>query len=314
MYIPVMNKQNPSRLLKILVLVIIFAPALLAQPSYPPEIEGAEVEVYKHVDGVDLQLWIKHPPNHNPGKPLPAIVFYFGGGWRSGSPEQFIEQADWLAARGMVAILVDYRVASRHGVPAKECVSDAKSCIRYIRRHARRLGIDPDRIVAAGGSAGGHLAAAVASLPGFDAASDDLSVSVMPNALALFNPAVVLAPVDGSMDMDDDRRAELTQRMGTDLVSMSPFHHIRTGLPPTIIFHGKNDTTVPFQSVRLFQERMLRLGNRCELMAYEQAGHGFFNFGRENNIHFVDSMMRLDAFLVSLGYLVPGPKVEVLGQ
>lgn len=302
---------HPAFLPACITLLIACIP-LGAQPSYPPEIEDAAMEVYKSVDGVDLQLWIKNPPGHKPDKPVPAIVFFFGGGWRSGSPTQFVEQADWLAGRGMVAVLVDYRVSSRHGVPARDCVSDAKSAIRYVRKHAGRLGIDPDRIVAGGGSAGGHLAAAVATLADFDAPSDDLSFSAVPNALALFNPAVVLAPIEGSMELDAERITELEQRMGVDPQAVSPYHHVRRGLPPTIIFHGKNDTTVPFLTVSLFQEKMAANGNRCELTAYEGAGHGFFNFGRENNIHFIDSMNRLDAFLVSLKYLVPGPEVEVV--
>ncbi len=293
-------------------LLVLSANQAIGQRGYPPEINDADVEVYKRVDGVDLQLWIKFPPSHKPEDSAPVILFFFGGGWRSGSPQQFDAHADWLAARGMVAVLVDYRVASRHGVVAKECVSDAKSAIRYVRQHAARLGIDPHRVVASGGSAGGHLAAAIATVPGFDASGDDSSISAVPNALALFNPAVVLAPVDGIMDGRGDRSAELAERMGTDPVKLSPYHNLSKGAPPTIIFHGTGDTTVPFATVAAFQKKMVELGNRCELVAYKGAGHGFFNFERDHNANFVDSMCRLDRFLISLGYLAAGPEVEVI--
>lgn len=295
-----------------LMLILTALPGLAcAAPAYPPDIPGARTEVYKSADGVDLRLWIMEPARHKPGADAPAIIFFFGGGWNAGSPGQFQKQSEWLAARGMVAFMADYRVRSRHDVPARVCVADAKSALRYLRANAARLGIDPDRIVAAGGSAGGHLAASVALLPGHDDPSDDLSISAVPNALALFNPAVVLAPLEGVVDLTPEREKVLLGRHGADLESMSPYHHIRKGLPPAIIFHGTEDPTVPYKTVEAFQKAMTEFGNACRLVGYKGAGHGFFNWGRERNIHFIDTMARLDAFMVDLGYL-PAPAVTTV--
>src|SRR6185503_1822467 len=120
---------------------------------------------------------------HKPTDKSPAIVFFFGGGWTNGSPGQFEEHCKHLGSRGLVAITADYRVASRQQVKAVSCVADAKSAIRYVRKEAARLGIDPDRIVAGGGSAGGHIAACTGTIDGFDEAGEDKSISSVPNAM-----------------------------------------------------------------------------------------------------------------------------------
>ncbi len=270
--------------------------------GYPPVFEGAAVETYKEVNGTKLNAWIFQPDGKaTPGAKRPAIVFFFGGGWSSGSPSQFERQARHLAARGMVAITADYRVATRHQVKAVSCVADAKSCLRWVRRNAERLGIDPARIVAAGGSAGGHLAAAVATLPGLDEAGEDLSVSAVPNALELFNPALVLAPIEG-MDAKGFEARATAERFGCEPREISPIHHVRAGLPPTLILHGRADTTVSFASAEAFAAAMKKAGNRCELAGYEGQPHGFFNTAKYD-----ETLADADKFLVSLGYLTPVP-------
>ena len=88
------------------------------------------------------------PDAEQPTDKRPAIVFFLGGGWKSGTPAQFQEHAKHFAARGMVAISADYRVASRHDVKAAACVADAKSAIRWVREsataalHAYEVGAD----------------------------------------------------------------------------------------------------------------------------------------------------------------------------
>lgn len=305
-------KKPCVKLLLLALVVVGAAESLFAQRSYPPEIDDATVEVYKTVGDVELKVWMFTPEKHKPQNPVPAIVFYFGGGWNGGSPKQFEEQAKHLAGRGMVAILVDYRVRSRQGVQVHSCVSDAKSAIRWVRSNANRLGVDPNRIVSSGGSAGGHLAASVAILPDYDEPDEDHSVSSVPNAAALFNPALVLAPVPGLQSIPEERMNSLRQRMGVEPETLSPFHNLRKGVVPTIIFHGTDDKTVPFASAEAFHKKMKKLGNPCELVAYKGAGHGFFNHGGSKNIYFTDTLMRLDAFLVSLGYLSALPEVEHL--
>ena len=163
--------------------------------AYPPDIPGAQIEIYKTVGDFKLRLWIFNPEGHSADDHGAAIIFFFGGGWYAGSPDQFSKQCEYLAARGMVAITADYRVISRNGVTPVQCVSDAKSAVRWVRVNANRLGIDPDRIATGGGSSGGHLAAATATLPLYDDPGDDLSISALPDAMVLFCPSVVLASI-----------------------------------------------------------------------------------------------------------------------
>jgi acetyl esterase/lipase len=271
--------------------------------GYPPQMESTQIEVYKTAGDVKPRLWIYTPERQKPGDERAAIVFFFGGGWRSGSPKQFEPHCKYLASRGMVAIAADYRVASRHQVKAKECVADAKSAVRWIRQHAQSLGIDPNRIAAGGGSAGGHLAACTGFVPGFDESSEDATVSSVPNALVLFNPAVMLAPVEGQRPLNPERAGDLHERMGTDPVQLSPFHHVKADAPPTIIFHGRDDSAVPYRTVELFAEAMEKVGARCKLLGYEGQGHGFFNYGRRDNEMYRRTLAAMDEFLTELRYL-----------
>ena len=123
------------------------------------KIKPTRSAVYKTVGDTKLKLHIFEPLKHQKTDKKAAIVFFFGGGWNGGTPTQFYQQADFLAKKGMVAFSAEYRVKSRNKTTPFDAVEDAKSAIRWVRQHASNLGIDPDRIVASGGSAGGHLAA-----------------------------------------------------------------------------------------------------------------------------------------------------------
>ena len=272
------------------------APATPKAAGHPPTITGTNVETYRKIEGTELKLWIFNPATKSE-KPLPCIVFFFGGGWSSGTPAQFEPQSRHLASRGMIAIVADYRVKSRQNALPADCVSDAKACVRWVRANASRLGIDPMRIAVGGGSAGGQLAAAVATVPGLDSATDDKTVSCLPNALILFNPGTVMAPFPG-LELKGFGAGLDKARFGCEPTEISPIHHVKKGLPPTIIFHGKADTTVPYATVEKFTEVMKAAGNRCELIGYESQPHGFFNKAK-----YPETLEATDAFLVSLGYL-----------
>ncbi|TXT39285.1 MAG: Alpha/beta hydrolase fold-3 domain protein [Planctomycetota bacterium] len=263
--------------------------------SYPPQMPGCRVETYKTVGDTKLNLYVFSP---SAPKNAPAIVFFFGGGWKSGTPQQFETQCRRLAERGMVTITADYRVESRHGVKPTQCLADARSAIRWVRAHADQLGVDPQQIAAGGGSAGGHLAACTPFITEFDEPNEDKSVSAVPNALVLFNPALVLAPIAG-FDAEGFGTRVPEERMGTKPEKLSPAHHITRNGPPTIIFHGREDTTVPFASAEAFTAKMKSLGNRCELHGYEGQKHGFFNGDEFKE----KTLAEADQFLVSLGWL-----------
>lgn len=263
--------------------------------GYPPQLPHAEAEIYRRIGDVELKLYVHKPADWKAGDRRAAIVFFFGGGWTSGSPAQFRYQCEYLASRGMVAVTADYRVASRQQVKAIDCVRDAAAALRYVRARAERLGIDPNKIAAGGGSAGGHLAACLGTLDEIDDGTIP-EVSFRPNAMVLFNPALQFGEPPG---------IELTsERTGVDPQSISPFHHVRSGAPPTILFFGTADKM--FESAQAFQAAMQKAGNRCELDVYEGLPHGFFNVGRSENKPFLATLENADRFLGALGY-VSGP-------
>jgi acetyl esterase/lipase len=313
--LPANKKSVCNFFSKIINIIFIFPVFVFSQNSplvnYPPMFPDAQEEVYKTIGEIKLKVWIFSPKEHQENANRPAIIFFFGGGWRKGNPTQFVKHCEYLAARGMVAMTADYRVFSRHNVKAVKCVSDAKSAIRWVRQHASRLGIDLSRIVASGGSAGGHLAVSTATLTHHNDPTDDLSISAQPNAMVLFNPVVLTTEIPGQTDSESEKFTGLRERLGADPKSMSPYHHIKTGYGPTIIFHGIEDTTVPFKFVDLFSKKMRELGNRCDLIGYVGSKHGFFNYGRESNGAFIDTMQKMDAFLVSIGYLKSLPETVI---
>jgi acetyl esterase/lipase len=282
------------------------SPAVRGDDPAASEFPGARAETYKTIGDVTLKLHV-FQPQRSANAARPAIVFFFGGGWRNGQPRQFEAHCRYLAERGLVSITADYRVSSRHGTTAKECVQDGKSAIRWVRTNAARLGIDPQRIVAAGGSAGGHVAACAGVIEGWEEPGEATAVSSVPSAMVLYNPAVTLAAVEGVVELEDARAADLARRMGTDVANLSPGHHVRAGLPPTIVFFGDDDSLMA--GGRYFQQQMAAAGNRCELRIYPGQRHGFFNYGRGGNVYFERTLTETDRFLASLGYLEGEPHV-----
>ena len=246
--------------------------------------------LYKTTTEGDLKLHIFNPPDHLPADQRPAIIFFFGGGWINGSPQQFYPHCAYLASRGMVAISAEYRVKNRHGTSPRECVMDGKSAIRWVRAHAGELGIDPDRIAAGGGSAGAHVAAAAGVVSGYEEEGEDLSVNSRPKALVLFNPVFD----NGPEGYGHDRVREYWE-------SFSPMHNIDEAAPPTVVFLGTGDTLIRVSTAEEYKKRMEAKGRRCDLHLYEGQPHGFFNY--KNRKYYDLTVAEMDRFLVSLGYL-----------
>jgi acetyl esterase/lipase len=197
----------------------------------------------------------------------------------------------------MVAARADYRIKSRHGVTPKECVEDAKSAIRWVRQNAAKLGIDPNRIVAAGGSAGGHIAACTALTPGLDAEGEDAAVSSKPNALVLFNPVLKFDGMPPLM-----RRIDNDEAVGK---AISPTLHLKKDSPPTLILFGTADRLL--RQGEEFMEKSRELGHRAELFMAEGQPHAFFH----RSPWYERTTQRMDEFLVSLGYLKGRPTIKV---
>ncbi len=242
-----------------------------------------DCRVYNKTPQGELSLCIYKPASA--GTPSAAVVFFFGGGWTNGSINQFKPHSEHLASRGMVAIVADYRVQSRQKTTPYESIADAIAAISWVRQHAKELNIDPQRIAAGGGSAGGHLAAATATLDG--------PKSSRPNALLLFNPA-----------LDVTESGVAAERFGPDPSRGSPMQHIATGMPPTLIQHGMADTTVKIEQSERFCRLMNAAANQCKLIPYEGATRGFFNYKAGGSSKYYEQTLNAaDAFLVKLGWL-----------
>ena len=276
---------------------------------YPPEIEGAKEFVYKKTPQGELKLWAFFPEGHCASDSRPAVVFFFGGGWKKGSPAQFVKQCEYLASRGMVAMTADYRVLSRHNTKAVACVEDGKSAVRWIRQNSSKLGVDPTRVAAGGGSAGGHVAASIGLIKGFEPKGEDMSVSSQPNALLLFNPAVTLVSIPGKYEFPEEKSATMEERTGVSPKELSPYFHIRKELPPSIIFHGTADSAVDHKTVELFQKKMKKAGNECRLESFLSQPHGFFNYGKLGNAPFRQTMILSDKFLQDLDWIKGKPSI-----
>jgi acetyl esterase/lipase len=260
-------------------------------------LHAQETLVYKKAGDRELKLLVEKPADWKASDQRPAIVFFFGGGWVGGSPGQFQTQSEYLATRGMVGFRVEYRVIPKGDKgPPVVCCADAKSAIRYVRAHAAELGVDPERIAAAGGSAGGHLAAFTGMVAGLDDSQDDFKISAKPNALVLFNPVFDNGPEGG---WGNARVAERVQEF-------SPAHNISADDPPAIIFLGREDKLIPVATVERFQARMKAVGVRCEAYFYEKQGHGFFN----KDPFKTTTLIEADKFLASLGWIKDAPTLK----
>ena len=260
-----------------------------------------DVVLYKQIDTTRLYIEVVYPSAKIANENNAAVVFFFGGGWINGSRASFEHHAVYFSQRGLTCFLVDYRTKSKNGTTPFESLKDAKSAMRFIKKNAERFHIDTSKIIAAGGSAGGHLAAATALITKYNEEGDDLSVSTKPCALFLFNPVIDNGP--GGYGFD---------RIGPEYKDFSPLHNIQKGAPPTIILIGDQDQLVPVETVRYYKIVMEKAGSRCDLKLYEGQKHAFYHFNAEKqNIYYNKTVYDADKFLSSLGYLSGEPAIEL---
>jgi acetyl esterase/lipase len=258
-------------------------------------------EVYKTIDTFKLKVDVFYTKQSLEKKNNTAIVFFHGGGWAYGSPEEFFSTCERYAAMGIVTFSVQYRLAIDNGVtPSKtispiECVMDAKSAIRWVRENSGKFHIDKNKIVASGQSAGGHLALCTAMIDDYNEKSDNLNISSRPDALLLFSSCV--NAVEGWCDrLLADRREKIW--------SISPAHNVKKGLPPMIEFHGIDDEQVPKWTVQFFEIAMKNEGNYFELHTYEGRKHYLGNGNPKYSRYFDDEILNIaDEFLRKFKFL-----------
>jgi acetyl esterase/lipase len=274
------------KLVSFAILWMCFVGAALAQ-ELPPAAQWATTAfseyrvspniTYKKANGHDIKLDVITAGA--PSQLRPTLIYIHGGGWVGGSKEDHALFVTPYLTRGMNAVNVEYRLASDSLAPA--AVEDCRCALSWVYRHAKEYGFDTSKLVVAGESAGGHLSLMTGILDqaaGFDneCPPDPASGSVMK----------VQAIVDycGIADVADvlegphvqtfalmwfaslPNRSELARRV-------SPFTYVRQGLPPIIIIHGDQDTTVPYQESVQLHEALDRAGVPNEFITIPGGKH-----------------------------------------
>lgn len=279
------------RILQRIVLLVIFITLINTSRAQVVKIIPDTVE-YQKIDTTDLHFYIYRPIDFEVNKKYPAIVFYHGGGWNSGSPKAFNRQCMYFASRGIIAITVEYRIKNTHGTTPFEASDDALTALKYIAGNAEALNIKESMIAVGGGSAGGQLAAYCSFST--NRAQIDKKLRV-PDALVLFNP-VLNTGKDGFANRRMDGRYEV----------LSPLHNIAQGAPPTLIMVGTKDKVLPVETAEKYKAKMIEAGSQCEIVYYEGEEHAFFSRKVE---YFVATTYEADKFLQSLGYLEGEPNI-----
>lgn len=237
-----------------------------AQTTTPASHPGAEAHVYRALEPEPVRLHVHKPAGWAPGDRRPAVVWFFGGGFVRGTTAQSIGRARWAAQQGLVGIAPDYRTRERFGTTADASVADARLALRWIQDHAEELGIDPERIVVGGGSAGGHLAlwtALSATPPRCD-----------PEEAPRFRPAglVLVSAVSNTTAGAGLRGGD---RFGGTPEAFSPLHRLDDKLPPALMYHGDADLVVPHAQAVALDHAWTERGNQSRLVIVPGGGHNF---------------------------------------
>jgi acetyl esterase/lipase len=219
------------------------------------------VFTYRTVDGEALQIHVFAPAGSPRARRAPAILLLHGGGWAAGAPDWTYTSARRFAALGLVAASVQYRLSNERVTPI-DALADVCSAFQWIRTKADSLGVDRRRVGAFGVSAGGHLAAAAATIGCGN--REGQYATGGPDALVLWSPA---------LDVRGDGYFRRLLRGRAEVEAYSPAEHVRPRMPPVHIVHGEKDTLTPLSGARRFCERVMAGGGRCELAVYPGVGH-----------------------------------------
>jgi acetyl esterase/lipase len=266
---------------KTLAALLLTVPLIAQQPKKtpnqnPPFVEPPDVDiqrnlVYATVGSRELHLDL-YLPKKSPAIPMPAVVYIHGGGWVNGSKVAFQRHAAYMATKGYAGACIEYRLSGEAKYPA--AIDDSKAAVRWVRANAKKYNIDPNRIGAAGGSAGGHLVALLGT------ATDDPASRVA--AVAAFNPAVDLVDFGTRMTENSDNSVvkflNATYQDKPELYkSASPTYQVTAKSAPTLFLHGDADPTVPYKQSMEMMQKLKAAGVRTEIFTAPGAKHGFFN-------------------------------------
>jgi len=276
-------------------------PLWTQQPPYskPNSLEEAVIESWgvpcvKNV--TNPTLTVHRARGENSGR---AMIILPGGGY---AVESFVAEgrriAEYLSSNGIVAAVLKYRLplTEASDEPHLLPVTDARRALTLMRSKADDYGIDPAHVGIMGFSAGGHLAACTMIPKSVEADGDDLSISTIPQAMVLFNPVLSF------------ENEQLLKRLNGDeqlAGRISPTRHLDKNSPPAIILFGTNDRLKIFGDQ--YWEKARAIGVRADEFLAEGQGHGFFNRSPWTE----RTLVAVDKFLASLGYLKGEPTIEV---
>ncbi len=268
-----------------------------APEETPLNLPGSEPFIYRKVGNAEMRLHCVKPKGWSVENRRACFVSFFGGGWSSGSPAKSIGWAKWAADQGLVGVAPDYRTRLRFDGTPEDCVSDARAAVAWVVAHAAELGIDPQKIIVEGGSAGGHVAAWTA-IPAAGPGNDSPAMTMQPAALVLLNPVTdtTASGYGGPKRFSNDA----ARAMACSIPDQMPAR-----MPPAIVFHATGDTTVAYANSVAFKDKLVSQGNRCELVTFEGLGHSYNSskFGEAGKA--ADKKTREDVatFLISLGLM-----------
>ena len=284
------------------------------------EAGNMESMVYKSTSDTLLKIYYKIPSTRKKKYKFPAIIWIHGGGWTAGNANIFFEHAVYFANRGAVGISIEYRLIGKNKSNSIiDEIIDCKSAIRFIKLHAKELNIDTTKIVVAGDSAGGYLAASMITLDAFNDVADNLSISAVPNAVILYNPCVDMGvfphiknlfaqPIKLAPSVSD---TIFFLQKNHDLVKqLSPLYNIQKNNTHALLLHGLNDKVIYPEQSEQFTNKMNEVGNIARLILLPDTRHAFvvphYTASEEKVVY---SVLEADQFLISLGFLSGKPNL-----
>lgn len=250
-----------------------WAVALLPLLALQPNLDVRKDVVYRTVGATKLAMDV-YAPKGGPAR-KPAVVVIHGGAWSAGARQDMDALCRQMAENGLVAATITYRLAPTHRWPAM--LDDAQSAVRYLRGNARKYGIDPKRIGASGGSAGGHLALLLGLRDTREAGGFYPKQSS--RVKAVFN---IFGPVDLSSGFDANVAELVSQQVlgkpyasaGKEIRDFSPITYIGPKAPPIFTLHGLADRLVPPDQARKLDEAMRKAKRPHTLRLVEGMAHG----------------------------------------
>lgn len=257
-----------------LALIACLAKVATAADTLPVELK-TDVE-YGKVGDEALLLDLVTPPKSD--TPRPGLIFIHGGGWAGGRKEDFTAFAKDFATAGYVAVSVNYRLAPKHPCPAQ--IEDCKCAVRWMRAHADELGLDPERIGAIGGSAGGHLALMLGVMDEGDGLEGE---GGWPDQSSKVQAVVnYVGPTDLMGTLPPISRGILKNFLGGTreekrelAIQASPVTYVSAGDAPCLSFMGTKDPLVPHEQGVLLANKLTEAGVPGRVEFILGAGHGF---------------------------------------